>query len=361
MKIVTVIGARPQFIKAALVSKAIRKKHEEIIVHTGQHFDINMADIFFSQLKIPRPKYNLNIKSLPRAVMIRRMVQKLLPVMKREKPDLVIVYGDTNSTLGGALAAKKLSILVAHVEAGMRSYDKSMPEENNRVETDKITSLFLCSTKIACSNLKKEGFKKNIHNAGDVMLELLGHSINIAKKKSKILAKLRLKKKSYLLATIHRASNTDSKKNLTSIISAFLESKETIVFPIHPRTKKAMQKYNLMNKLKSSNVKCIAPLPYFDVLMLEKNARKIVTDSGGMQKESFVLKVPCITLRNSTEWVETVSDGWNILVGADKNKILNAITNFNPRKKQHLHYGNGHTSKKIARVISSFLLSLQSQ
>ena len=279
------------------------------------------------------------------------MLARLEEVLLKEKPDLVIVSGDTNTTLAGALAASKLNLKLAHIESGMRSFDKSMPEEINRILTDHASDFLFCSTKTAVQNLMKEGISKNVFHVGDVMIDAIKENIAIAEKKSNILKKLGLKSKSYMVATVHRAGNTDGKKNMSAIIDAFIASKEKIVFPVHRRTEKCLKSYGLYKKLKNSNIVATKPIGYIDMLVLEKNARKILTDSGGMQKESYFFKVPCITLRNATEWVETVEDGWNILTGADKSKILNAIKNFNPKGKQHEDYGNGNASKNIARML----------
>ncbi len=351
MKIASVIGARPQFIKEAPLVRELRKEHEELIIHTGQHYDYEMSRIFFSDLKIPEPDYNLGVGSGPHGKQTAEMLAKLESVFVKEKPDMVIVSGDTNTTLAGALAASKLKLRLAHIESGMRSFDKSMPEEINRILADHASDFLFCSTRIAVQNLMKEGISKNVFNAGDVMIDAIRENIGIAEKKSNILDKLKLKGRKYVVATVHRAGNTDDKKNMSAIIEAFIASKETIVFPIHPRTEKCLKSYGLYKKLKNSGIAAIKPIGYTDMLVLEKNASKILTDSGGMQKESYFFRVPCITLRDETEWVETVEDGWNILAGADKPKILNAIKNFSPKGRQHEDYGNGNASKNIARII----------
>ncbi|MBI2559321.1 UDP-N-acetylglucosamine 2-epimerase (non-hydrolyzing) [Candidatus Woesearchaeota archaeon] len=351
MKIVSVIGARPEFIKEAPLVKELRKNHEEIIIHTGQHYDYEMSKVFFSDLKIPEPDYNLGIGSGPHGKQTAEMLAKIEDILLKEKPDLVIVSGDTNTTLAGALAASKLNLKLAHIESGMRSFDKSMPEEINRIVADHVSDALFCSTKTAVQNLKREGIAKNVFNVGDVMIDAIKENIGIAEKKSNILKKLKLKSKSYMVATVHRAGNTDDKKNMSAIISAFTESREKIIFPVHPRAEKYIHLYELDKKLKKTNVIVTKPMGYMDMLVLEKNSSKILTDSGGMQKEAYFFKVPCVTLRDTTEWAETVSDGWNLLTGADKSKILNAIKNFSPKGKQHEDYGNGYASKNIARII----------
>ena len=355
MKVLTVVGARPNFIKLAPLSKELRKSFKEVIVHTGQHYDYEMSKIFFRDFNLPEPKYNLGISSVLHESQTGKMLIKLEKVLLKEKPDLVIIYGDTNTTLAGALAASKLNIKLAHIEAGMRSYDKKMPEEINRIVTDPISDVLFCSTSTAVQNLKKEGIIKNVFNVGDVMIDTLRQNIDKVEKNYKILYQLKLKKKSYLLATIHRVSNTDIKENLLNIIEAFLSIDEKIVFPIHPRTGKCLKSYGLDKKLKNSNIIPIKPIGYMNMLVLEKNAKKILTDSGGVQKEAYFFKIPCITLRDSTEWIETVNDGWNILTGTNKPKILNAAKNFNPKGKRSETYGNGDASKNIVGIINKLI------
>lgn len=353
MRIVTVVGARPQFIKMAPVSRELRKYFDEIVIHTGQHYDYEMDKIFFEQLNIPKPDYYLEVGSGTHGYQTGEMLKRIEKVLLKENPDLVLVYGDTNSTLAGALAAAKLHIKVAHIEAGLRSFDKKMPEEVNRVLTDHISNFLFAPTETAVKNLHNEGIKEGVYLTGDVMYDALLYNIKIARKNSNILKELGLKSKEYLLATVHRAENTDNRKSLENIIEAFIESGELIVFPAHPRTQKYLKAYKLLKKLeKVGNVLLIPPVGYLDMLVLEENARKILTDSGGVQKEAYFLKVPCITLRERTEWVETVEDGWNILVGADKEKILNAIREFNPNGKVYTYkFGDGKASEKIVKTI----------
>ena len=278
---------------------------------------------------------------------------RLEPVLEKEKPDLVIVLGDTNTTAAGALTAAKMGIKTAHIEAGMRSFDRSMPEELNRIVADHLSDLLLCPTKEAMKNLKNEGLGKKASLTGDIMIDAIKEFLAIAEKKSGILKNLKLESKGYLLATIHRASNTDNMENLKSIMSAFAESREKIIFPMHPRTRKFIEKYGLLNKIKKPEIQIVEPLGYFDMLILEKNAKKILTDSGGVQKEAYFFKVPCITLRENTEWVETVKDGWNTLAGTNRKKILDAARNFNPKGKQSEDYGGGKASRKILEAIES--------
>ena len=351
MKIVSIIGARPQFIKAAPLSKKLREKFTEILVHTGQHYDHNMSEVFFKELGIPVPDYNLGVGSGPHGEQTGKMLIKIEKVLLKEKPDLVLVYGDTNSTIAGSLAAAKLHIKVAHVEAGLRSFNREMPEELNRVVTDHLSDLLFCPTETAVGNLRKEGIIKGVFNTGDVMYDAVLQFSKLAKEKSKILKTLNLEPKTYFYATVHRAENTDNLENLKNILEAFGESGETIVFPAHPRTRKAISQAEVKIL---SNIKMIEPVGYLDNLILQENARKILTDSGGAQKEAYFLKVLCITLRDETEWVETVKDGWNVLVGANKKKILEAISRFEPKGRQSNHFGEGSAAISIVRFLGDY-------
>ncbi len=354
MKILSIVGARPQFVKAAPVSKALRKKHREILLHTGQHYDENMSRIFFDDLGIPRPDYNLEIGSESHAVQTARMLEGIERVLFEQSPDAVLVYGDTNSTIAGALAASKLHIPVAHVEAGLRSFNWDMPEEINRVLTDRISTWLFCPTQTAVNHLKNEGITEGVFLTGDVMYDALLHFSRLAEKGPSPLKTLGLAEKAYSLATVHRPANTDFPQNLRAIVEAFLESGETIVFPVHPRTRKFLSDYGLEAEIRrSSNVKLVEPLGYLEMLILEKNARKILTDSGGIQKEAYLWGVPCVTLREETEWTETVEEGWNRLVGADKEKILEAISDFHPTAPRQFSYGDGNASAKIVEILES--------
>jgi UDP-N-acetylglucosamine 2-epimerase (non-hydrolysing) len=353
MKIVSIVGARPQFIKCAPVSHELRKAHDEILVHTGQHYDPEMSDIFFEDLQIPIPDYHLGVGSGPHGAQTSAILERVESVLKKEMPDLVLVYGDTNSTLAGALAAAKLHVPVAHVEAGLRSFDRTMPEEINRVVTDHISDILLCPTQTAVDNLAKEGIKRGVHMVGDVMVDALRYNADISEKKSQIIKNLGLKRRNYFVATVHRPGNTDNKKNLTAIIDAFRESGKTVVFPVHPRTKKYLCEYGLWDSV-SDNIRCIDPLGYLDMIHLMKHATKILTDSGGIQKEAYVLGVPCITMRENTEWVETLMGGWNVLVGADKGKILDAIVADVRTDTDNAVFGKGDAAEKIVRIISRY-------
>jgi UDP-GlcNAc3NAcA epimerase len=371
MKIVTVVGARPQFIKAGVVSRAIRafnrrlkkKPFREILVHTGQHYDTLMDKVFFEELKLPRPDYHLGVGSGSHGRQTGIMLEKIEAVLQKEKPKLVVVYGDTNSTLSGALAAVKLNIPVAHVEAGLRSYNQAMSEEINRVLTDHLSTFLFCPTDQAVCNLLKEGIKdgkiKIVKNVGDVMYDSILYYSKIAEKKSSILKSMGLftpnsefKTPNYYLATLHRAENTDDSKRLKPILKALNEiAKDTpIILPLHPRTKKMMKVYHLFPK--SQCIKLIEPVSYFDMLVLEKNARAILTDSGGIQKEAYWLKVPCFTLRDETEWVETVKSGWNTLVGTEAERIVGEVSHKKRKVLPKIRaFGDGRASQKIVRIL----------
>ncbi len=350
MKIATILGARPQFIKCGPVSKELRKKYEEIIIHTGQHYDEEMSDVFFEEFGLPKPDYELCIGSGMHGEQTGKMLIAIEKILLKEEPDAVLVYGDTNSTLAGAIAAAKLHIRLAHIEAGLRSFDKQMPEEINRVLIDRISDFLFCPTQIAYENLKREGIVNGVYNVGDVMLDVLLNNREIAEKKSKVLSNLNLKSKQYLVATLHRASNTDNRMNLQNIVEAFCESDEIIIFPVHPRTIKYLKEYGLFDKLQQ-NVRMIKPLGYFDFLKLMNHAKKILTDSGGVQKEAYMLKVPCITLRENTEWNETIENGWNVLAGADKEMIIKYVREFEPKKRIKEIFGDGKASQKICEIL----------
>ena len=354
MKIASVVGARPNFIKCAPLSREIRKVHNEIIIHTGQHYDYEMNKVFFDELKIPEPDYHLGVGSGNHGEQTGEMLKRTEKVLMNEEPDFVFAFGDTNSTLAGALAASKLHIKVGHIEAGLRSYDKSMPEEINRVLTDHCSDILFCPTETSVENLKREGVTNGVYLTGDVMVDALKGNIGIAEKKATILNELDLKPKGYCLATVHRAENTDDFNKLKSIVDAFCAI-ENLVFPCHPRTEKYLKDYGLWDRL-IEKVRVIKPVGYLDMLVLEKNAKKILTDSGGVQKEAYIFEVPCITLRNTTEWTETVEDGWNVLVGADKDTIIEMTNDFEPSLNTHNYkFGEGNASEKINDIIRGVL------
>jgi UDP-GlcNAc3NAcA epimerase len=355
MKIVTILGARPQFVKASMVSKEMieRRDIQEVIIHTGQHFDENMSKIFFQEMGIPEPKYNLEINTLPHGAMTGRMLEKIEKVLQKEHPDWVLVYGDTNSTLAGALSAVKIHIPVAHVEAGLRSFNRKMPEEINRVLTDHLCDTCFAPTLTAVENLRREGIsKERIKLVGDVMFDATIYYSSIANQDKILLKKLNLRKGSYVLATIHRPENTDHPDKLESIIEALnmINSSETVVLPLHPRTKNKLRQ----NKIKT-DFKTIDPVGYTQMLTLFNNCRMVLTDSGGLQKEAYFLKKCCVTIRDETEWVELVNHGVNVLVGADKKKIIDSYeimrvkdTDFNQK-----FYGDGNTRKLIVEYLKA--------
>lgn len=434
IKIATIVGARPQFVKAATVSRAIKQYNlnrgekggiKETIIHTGQHYDENMSQIFFEELEIPMPDYNLSIGSFSHGKQTGRMLEAIEKVLIEENPDIVLTYGDTNSTLAGALAAVKLHIPTAHVEAGLRSYNRKMPEEINRIITDEISNLLFCPTKTAVENLRSEGISPNqrdkdqhldqnqqfVFNVGDVMVDSLLFNMDLAQNKSNILKKLGLLKKrserknpdhkiedmtDYCLATLHRPENTDDKTNLSNILHSLMQiasERMMVLLPLHPRTRQCIQDSGLAKRLKlripgdtsypfvedNKAVKdrpiLILPVSYLDMIQLERHAKAVFTDSGGIQKEAFLLKVPCITLRNETEWLETVQAGWNILTGADSGKIghaFNRTSEWNgigspfsskslekagepPEAEPLSPYGDGHSAERIVSTLLKVL------
>jgi len=341
MKIATVIGARPQFIKAAAVSRVIRKYNNinEVIIHTGQHYDENMSAIFFEELDIPQPDYNLNVGSMRHGKQTAKMLERIEEVILKEKPDWLLTYGDTNSTIAGALAAAKIHIPVAHVEAGLRSFNRKMPEEINRIATDHISNLLFAPTKNAMQLLEKEGLKEKSLLSGDVMYDSVlyySEKLNL-QHQPKELGTI----KNYYLGTIHRPENTDNIQRLKTIFEAFSEAEYPVVLPLHPRTRSLLKevKYN-------KNVKIIEPVGYLSMLYLLKNSKKVLTDSGGLQKEAYFLKIPCITLRDQTEWIETLNGGWNFIVGADKRKIMKYLTFQDYGEIQNV-FGDGNAAEKI--------------
>lgn len=365
MKIITIVGARPQFIKAAVVSRAIAKYNEEhtncieeILVHTGQHYDSNMSDIFFSEMHIPKPNYQLGIGGTTHGAMTGQMLEKIEEIVLIEKPDIVLVYGDTNSTLAGALAAIKLHVPVAHVEAGLRSFNMNMPEEVNRILTDRISKWLFCPTDTAVKNLQSEGFAHNntevgicICNVGDVMYDAALYYKKIARPSNKVTLLLEKMRTNFYLATIHRAENTDNPVLLGNIIRALDKIAENlpVILPIHPRTRKLVAQNNITIK----NITLIEPVGYFDMITLLSNCSGVFTDSGGVQKEAFFFGKPCITMREETEWVELVEHGCNTLVGADYSKIMvaqQAIANQQVDTSKML-YGDGNAGFKIIQKL----------
>jgi len=339
VKFVTIVGARPQFVKAAAVSRELRKRHAEILVHTGQHYDYRMSGIFFDGLDLPAADVNLGVGSGSHGAQTGAMMKGIEDVLLAERPDWLLVYGDTNSTLAGALAASKLCLPVAHIEAGLRSFNRRMPEEINRVVADHVSNLLLCPSQTAVDNLAAEGVVDNVHLVGDVMLDVLNWARQRAESgPPEILTRLGLANKSYLLATVHRSENTDDPAQLAHIVDAFNSIQEPLIFPIHPRARKVLDAANIRL---APHVQLIDPVGYVDMVALAGSARMILTDSGGLQKEAYWLGVPCVTLRNETEWVETVEAGWNILAGSDSRSITDAVRRFNPAGTRPALYGQG--------------------
>ncbi len=353
MKVASIVGARPQFIKAAPVSREIRAHNEEILVHTGQHYDENMSDVFFRVLEIPDPDYNLGVGSGSHAVQTAEMMKGLEAVFLKERPDFVLVYGDTNSTIAGALTAAKAGLPLGHVEGGLRSYNRTMPEEINRVVTDHLSTVVFAPTPTAVENLAREGITRGVHMVGDVMYDVALQMAQPARARG-VLKKHALTAGDYLLATVHRPSNADDKEALTSITAALMDCGRTVVFPVHPRTRKNLEAFGLLDGL-AEKVKVLPPVDYLDFLGLLMDAAKVVTDSGGVQKEAYFFGVPCITLRDETEWIETVEDGWNALVGTETEDILHAIEHFNPAGTKSKSFGDGHAAERIAAIVDQLV------
>lgn len=357
MNIVSVVGARPQFIKASSVNKALRESgHRDFIIHTGQHYDYEMSQVFFEELELPEPGINLEIGSGTHGRQTGEMLIGIENVLMSERPDWVLVYGDTNSTLAGALAAVKMHIPVAHVEAGLRSFNRTMPEEHNRVLTDHMSDLLFCPTETAVKHLDHEGITQGVLWVGDVMYDSVLQSIKVAEKCSTIMDTLDIKPQCYALATVHRAENTDDHERLLSIFEAFTQiahDELPVIIPLHPRTRQCLK--NSQFKIHNSKVRIIDPVPYLDMLLLEKNAQVILTDSGGIQKEAFWFRVPCVTLRDETEWTETVASGWNTVVGANQNLIKKTVEEAHPGRDIRNFYGDGNASTSIVNILSSKL------
>ena len=380
IKIVTIIGARPQIIKAAALSRAIKNKFskeiQEIIVHTGQHYDANMSGVFFDELQIPQPNYNLNVGSGSHAKQTATMLTGIEEILVKEKPQAIVLYGDTNSTLAGAIAATKIHVPIAHIEAGLRSFNKAMPEEINRITCDHCSTFLFSPTKAGYDNLVKEGFKTDtktpyninnpkIYHCGDVMYDNSLHFASIAEKKSKVLEKYNLQKGNFILATIHRDNNTDIPERLNALFSALFEihnkNKTSVILPLHPRTKKCVNEYldkSLLEKISLSKQFIICePLPFLDMIMLEKNCLLVMTDSGGVQKEAFYFEKPCVILRPETEWIELLACGAAVLADADKEKVVTAYNTFSNNKQSFPKlFGDGHAAEFICSELVKHLV-----
>jgi len=354
VRIVTIIGNRPQFVKAAAVSSKLREVHDELIVHTGQHYDDELSRVFFDELGVPAPDRELGAGSGSNTEQTARILGALEPVLRELAPDLVLVYGDTNSTLAGALAAAQGRLAVGHVEAGMRSFDRGMPEELNRVLTDHASDLLLCSTPTAMENLSREGVHGEAHLVGDVMADVSLAFRDIAEERSTILDDRDLDPGAYVLLTAHRAGNVDVPERLERLVELIEAVPERVVFPVHPRTEARLQAAGLFDRLEAApQVELTPPLGYLAFLKLALHARTVLTDSGGVQKEAYLLGIPCVTLRDTTEWVETVEAGWNVLVDLDRDAALAALRRTPPPERREL-YGGGRASERVRDVVGSY-------
>jgi len=354
MRIVTVVGARPQFIKASPLGRALREAGcEEFLIHTGQHYDYGMSQVFFDELGMAAPDVNLEVGSGSHGQQTGKMLALIEDVLVAQKPDWMLVYGDTNSTLAGALAAVKLHIPLAHVEAGLRSWNRTMPEEHNRVLTDHCSDLLFCPTQTGVDNLAREGITRGVHLVGDTMYDVVLQGLEMARAHSRVLETLALEPKGYALATVHRPYNTDEPENLRNILRAFEQMEAPVVFPVHPRTRQKIDALEWPEGVfDARNVRFIEPLGYLDMLLLQQNARLILTDSGGVQKEAAFLEVPCVTLRPETEWVETVAAGWNVLAGVTPSEIAAAAKQvLSQPKKAITAFGNGHAARQISDIL----------
>jgi len=360
VKLLTVVGARPQFIKAAAFSRVARERHTEVLVHTGQHYDASMSDVFFDELDLPRPDVHLGVGSGPHGRQTGQMLERLEDVMRREAPDAVVIYGDTNSTLAGALAAAKLGLPLAHVEAGLRSFVRAMPEEVNRIVADSVATHLFAPTQTAVDNLVREGHAlaeaaargraSRVYLTGDVMYDALLQHAPVAAARSGVLERLALRPGEYALATVHRAANTDDPARLERIFDALAALDEPVVVPLHPRTRAALAHTDIEVE---PPVRVIDPVGYLEMLALEQHARVVLTDSGGVQKEAYLLRVPCVTLRDETEWLETLAGGWNVLAGVDSDRILAAARRTRPQGEPPPVFGDGHAAEHMVRALEA--------
>lgn len=352
MKIATVVGARPQFIKASPLSHALRaRQHEELLIHTGQHYDPGMSDIFFCELGLPEPDYHLSVGSAPHGAQTARMLEGIEGILQDVKPDAVLVYGDTNSTIAGSLAAAKLAIPVVHVESGLRSFNRRMPEEINRVMTDHLSDVLFCPTAAAVVNLRREGIRHNVYRVGDIMYDAVITHRALAMERSDLLPRLGLTPREYCLATIHRPENTDSAEKLSSILTALSLLDRPVLLPLHPRTESFVRRWGLEPLIIHPNLIVNKPLSYLELLHAAGESFAILTDSGGLQKEAYMLKIPCMTIRGETEWVETVRAGWNRLVKADPDAIMRAYEELTVPKRHPRLFGDGRSSERMVQIM----------
>ena len=355
MKVLTIAGTRPQLVKIGAVSRVLREEFNEVLVNTGQHYDYKMAGVFFDELNIPKPDYNLGIGSDTHGKQTGRMMIAVEDIVEKEKPDVILVYGDTNSTLAGAAVAAKLHIPIIHIEAGLRSYNKRMPEEINRIMTDHISTMLFAPTDNAVENLRLEGITEGVHQVGDVMYDAVKYNIGLAEERYS-LEDFNLKSNKYILGTIHRADNTDDPNKLKAILNSFASIDDIVFLPLHPRTKKMIKEFGFEEILKfNDNIRIVEPISYLEMLLLEKNAKVIVTDSGGVQKEAYFAKVPCITLRDQTEWIETIETGWNKLVNPLTDDLTEMLSDTQKGEPIDNLYGDGEAAKKIVSIMKESL------
>ncbi|MFC7213284.1 non-hydrolyzing UDP-N-acetylglucosamine 2-epimerase [Saliphagus sp. GCM10025334] len=352
MHVCTVVGARPQFVKAAVVSPAVRERGEETLIHTGQHYDEELSDVFFDELEIPTPDYNLGVGSGTHGAQTAEMITGIERILERVSPDVLLLYGDTNSTLAGAIVGSKADVTVAHVEGGLRSYNREMPEEVNRVVTDHTTDLTFAPSERAEDNLAAEGVTGGVHVTGDVMYDVLLQAIDRARERSTALETLDLEPGSFVLATVHRASNTDDRDVLESIVDGLASAPYPVVFPAHPRTVSRLESFGLWERT-TDELEVIDPVGYLDFIRLVEAAERVATDSGGVQKEAFFLETPCVTLRRETEWVETVACGWNELVGPSRPRIERALERDRSHDSRPEPYGDGNAAERIADLLET--------
>lgn len=350
MRLLTIVGARPQFIKAAAFSRVARQRHTEILVHTGQHYDRQLSDVFFSELELPKPDYHLGVGSGSHGSQTAQMLERIEPLIVREQADCVVIYGDTNSTLAGALAAAKLGLPVAHVEAGLRSYVRTMPEEINRIVADRLSTYLFAPTQTAVDNLAREGIVSGVLLTGDIMYDALLKHAPLATERSTILRDLGLPLGGFVLATVHRAANTDDPGRLADIIDALALLHEPVIVPLHPRTRAALMATDIEVE---PPVRVVEPVGYLDMLALEQAARLVLTDSGGVQKEAYMLGVPCVTMREETEWKETLVGGWNVLAGSDTERILAAVRRPRPTCARAPVFGDGHAAESMIAALEA--------
>jgi len=351
--VLSVVGNRPQYIKAAVVSRAVRAVAHEVLLDTGQHYDHELAGIFYDELALPRPDIALGVGSDSHARQTAAMLTGIAAAVDELRPAVVLVYGDTNSTLAGALAAAKLQVPVAHVEAGLRSYDRAMPEELNRVLTDHLAALLFCPTETAVANLAREGIEAGVVQTGDVMYDLALATLS-EEREREVLERRRLEPRRYVLATVHRPATADDPARLAAVLDALGDAAETVVFPVHPRTAASIERFGLAARV-AGNIELVAPVGYAESLALAKNARVVATDSGGLQKEAYFFAVPCVTLRDTSEWVETVESGWNVLAGTDRAAIAAALAQPPIGKLHPDSYGRGDAAQRVAAALNSYL------